>query len=87
MSISTHCSASRDEAQTVLHRAVATPILVNSGNAIDQKPLAEAASNNNALQRFGDPEELAEAVVWLSSGRASYVTATTLACNGGEIGG
>lgn len=37
-----------------------------------------------ALQRAGDPEEVAECIVWLSSHRASYVTATTLSPHGGE---
>ncbi|ETS84348.1 hypothetical protein PFICI_02373 [Pestalotiopsis fici W106-1] len=40
--------------------------------------------DNLALQRLGDPEEIAECVVWLSSRRASYVTATTLSPHGGK---
>ena len=68
-------------------RAVATPILANSGNDVSQAPLKAANSMDNALRRFGDPEELAECLVWLTSSRASYVTATVLAANGGQIGG
>ncbi|KAH0836951.1 hypothetical protein FOPE_04773 [Fonsecaea pedrosoi] len=37
-----------------------------------------------AMKRQGLPEEIAEALVWITSGRASFVTATTLAPNGGE---
>lgn len=37
-----------------------------------------------ALQRPGDPEEIAECIVWLASHRASYVTATTLSPHGGK---
>lgn len=75
-----------DEALLTCNRAVSTPILANSGNAVSQKPLADASTVGNALNRLGDPDELAQAIVWLSSGRASYITATTLACNGGMIG-
>ncbi|KAI9743077.1 MAG: hypothetical protein M1818_003372 [Claussenomyces sp. TS43310] len=65
---------------------VATPILINSGNNISAEALVGAQSKENSLRRFGDPEELAQSLVWLTSGRASYVTATTLAVNGGQIG-
>jgi len=41
---------------------------------------------DNALQRFGDPEEVAESLVWITSGRASYITAAVLAVNGGQLG-
>lgn len=37
-----------------------------------------------AMRRQGLPEEVAEALVWIVSNRASFVTATTLAVNGGE---
>lgn len=38
-----------------------------------------------ALCREGEPEEVAECVIWLVSHRASYVTATTLSAHGGKI--
>lgn len=37
-----------------------------------------------ALKRRGLPEEVAECLLWIVSGRASFVTATTLAPNGGK---
>lgn len=37
-----------------------------------------------AMGRQGLPEEVAEALIWIVSSRASFVTATTLAVNGGE---
>lgn len=40
-----------------------------------------------AMGRHGTPEEVAEALLWLTSSRASYVTGTTLAINGGQAGG
>jgi len=39
-----------------------------------------------AMGRQGLPEEVAEALVWMVSNKASFVTATTLAVNGGMIG-
>lgn len=36
-----------------------------------------------AMARQGLPEEIAEGILWVSSGRASFMTATTLALNGG----
>jgi NAD(P)-dependent dehydrogenase (short-subunit alcohol dehydrogenase family) len=35
------------------------------------------------MQRVGEPEEIAEAAVWLLSPAARYVTATTLRVSGG----
>jgi NAD(P)-dependent dehydrogenase (short-subunit alcohol dehydrogenase family) len=43
----------------------------------------EAARNNTALKRFGRAEEVADAVVYLASSRASYVTGQMLAMDGG----
>ena len=63
-----------------------------SPGAIDT-PLARAnieaqgggaeVANRHPLGRFGQPEEVANAVLWLSSGDASFVTATDLEVDGG----
>jgi glucose 1-dehydrogenase len=36
------------------------------------------------MQRAGEPEEVAEAVAWLMSDAASYITGTTLRVAGGR---
>ena len=37
------------------------------------------------MGRLGEPNEIAEAVVWLSSDAASFVTGQTMAVDGGYI--
>ncbi len=36
------------------------------------------------MQRAGEPDEVAAAILWLASDAASYITATTLDCSGGR---
>jgi NAD(P)-dependent dehydrogenase (short-subunit alcohol dehydrogenase family) len=36
------------------------------------------------MQRAGQPQEVAEAIVWLLSDRASYTTGATLPVSGGR---
>ena len=45
------------------------------------------AARKNALGRFGRPEELANAIVFLCSERASYVTGVSLNLDGGRLKG
>jgi NAD(P)-dependent dehydrogenase (short-subunit alcohol dehydrogenase family) len=40
-------------------------------------------ANRHPLGRIGKPEEIANAVLWLSSGDASFITATDLSVDGG----
>ena len=43
------------------------------------------AARKNALNRFGKPEELANAIVFLCSERASYITGISLNLDGGRL--
>jgi 3-oxoacyl-[acyl-carrier protein] reductase len=45
------------------------------------------AARKNALNRFGRPEELASAIVFLCSERASYITGVSLNLDGGRLKG
>jgi len=40
-------------------------------------------ATNTPLQRLGDPEDIANAVVWLSSPQAAYITGILLPVDGG----
>jgi len=63
---------------------VDTPILSRSGIPFDEAAQAKLASRH-PLGRLGQPEEIAEAVLWLSSPRAAFVTGTTLFVDGGYL--
>jgi len=52
---------------------------------IDANPAFGDAVNEIPLKRFGNPEEFAAAVTFLASARASYITGTSLAVDGGWI--
>lgn len=52
---------------------------------IDKNPQMADAVNEIPLGRFGEPEEFAAAVTFLLSERASYITGTSLAVDGGWI--
>lgn len=63
---------------------VVTPILTRSGIAFDDAAQAKLASRH-PLNRLGQPEEIAEAVLWLASDASAFVTGTTVNVDGGYL--
>ena len=65
----------------------------NAGNLREELGVASEeearrlAAKKNALGRFGRPEELANAIVFLCSERASYITGVSLNLDGGRLKG
>jgi 3-oxoacyl-[acyl-carrier protein] reductase len=52
---------------------------------IEKSPSFAEAVHEIPLKRFGAPEEFAAAVTFLASKRASYITGTSIAVDGGWI--
>lgn len=48
-----------------------------------EKEIFDAWSADSPLKRLGDPREVADAIVWLASDRASYITGQTILVDGG----
>ena len=54
-------------------------------NAKTEEEARRLAARKNSLNRFGKPEELANAIVFLCSERASYITGVSLNLDGGRL--
>lgn len=63
--------------------AIDTPMLTRIGEGAHRLGVAMVAENPSG--RLGTPEEVAEAVIWLCSDRASFVTGQTLTIDGGFL--
>jgi NAD(P)-dependent dehydrogenase (short-subunit alcohol dehydrogenase family) len=61
---------------------ILTDNLVRAGTDAQQ-----AAAAATPLHRVGQPEEVADAVIWLCSEHASFITGTTLVIDGGRLAG
>ena len=60
-----------------------TPMLMG---AFERRPDMEARyARSEPMKRLGQPEEVGEAVAWLCSDRASYVTGHPLPVDGGYM--
>ena len=62
--------------------AIATAMILEQTHERQQE-----LASPQALKRFGRPEEVAEAVVWLCSDRASFVTGTAMPIDAGSTAG
>jgi len=49
----------------------------------EQPKMAEGLKKASVMNRLGEPEEIAEAVTFLSSDRASFITGQLLSVDGG----
>ena len=66
--------------------AIDTPMLRRSfARHADPEPVREASRNRHAMRRFGVAEEVANAVLYLASDEASFVTGTVLPVDGGWL--
>jgi NAD(P)-dependent dehydrogenase (short-subunit alcohol dehydrogenase family) len=63
--------------------AIDTPMLSRIGDGAERLGIALVAENPSG--RLGSPEEVAEAVIWLCSDRASFITGQTLTVDGGFL--
>jgi 3-oxoacyl-[acyl-carrier protein] reductase len=59
--------------------------LANELGAKSEEDARRLAARKNALNRFGKPGELANAIVFLCSERASYITGISLNLDGGRL--
>lgn len=64
---------------------VAPGVISTDMNASLEAAAAESLCSDTPLGRFGSPQEVADAVVYLASDRASFVTGQVLSPNGGFV--
>lgn len=78
---------SKGAARDLAPRKITVNVIQSGSIATDMNPadgaFAEAQKATSAVGRFGQPEEIGAAVVFLASPEASFVTGTTLNVDGG----
>lgn len=52
---------------------------------VEMEALSATMMERTALKRWGQPEEIADAVLFLSSDRASFITGETVLVDGGYL--
>lgn len=86
VNILTQSSAGEYAAQGIRINAVSPGVVLTPGleKYFEEQPkIAEGLKRATPLGRLGQPEEIAEAVVFLSSDRASFITGQILSVDGG----
>ena len=73
----------RDYTPSGIRVNVVSPSTIESPMLLKNPDTAERLRQSTPIGRLGDPRELAEAVVWLCSDAASYVTGAVLPVDGG----
>jgi 3alpha(or 20beta)-hydroxysteroid dehydrogenase len=67
---------------SVVPGPIATPMMIR-----DDDPEARQRLSNVPLRRMGEPEDIAEAVLFLVSDRSAYITGSDLTVDGGQLAG
>ena len=69
----------------VVPGATETPLMWANVSDADRASVEETVRAEVPMGRLADPEEPAQAVLWLLSGDSSYVTGSHLVCDGGIL--
>jgi NAD(P)-dependent dehydrogenase (short-subunit alcohol dehydrogenase family) len=86
VNILTKSSAAEYGAQGIRINAVSPGVIRTPGVEkyfVEQPKIAEGLKRSAVMNRLGEPEEIAEAVCFLSSDRASFITGQILSVDGG----
>ena len=66
--------------------AIETPMIMQGRRQLSRDPQAlQNAKNYQAMERLGQPEEVAEVNLWLCSERASFITGSAIPVDGGAL--
>ena len=63
---------------------ILTPLIYNSRTPEQVKKFIETGKNTSVLGRLGTTEEIAHLALFLASDYSVFITAETIACNGGR---
>lgn len=66
--------------------AIETPMIMYGRRKLAENPQAlEAAKNHQRMKRMGQPEEVADVILWLCSEQSSFITGLAMPVDGGAF--